>query len=240
MHRLLIGLVLLLTTFIPLHAQENLAKAEQLYRQGRYAEALSIYEKDLKDYPKDPFLYYNIGNCYFKMGSNGLAAANYYRAYKIAPREADIRHNLELALKASGERLNNTDVPLVVHRAFFYLSYPELKGLTCLLFWGWGLLVGFWILKRKATGMVVLMSLLLAVSSLWLWARYQSEHEILAIVAAPLAEVRSGPGTNFPANANVSQGHLLTLEDQKDRWYEVIIKSKGIKGWIEASAIEKI
>ncbi len=221
-------------------AQENLAQGEQLYRQGRYAEALSVYENDLKDYPNNPFLYYNIGNCYFKMGSNGLAIANYYRAFKIAPREEDIRHNLELALKASGEQLVNSDVPPALYRAFFYLSYPELKGLTFLLFWGWALMTCFWIVKRKGKTVCIVLSAALLISALWLWARAQGQHETWAVVAAPLAEVRSGPGTNFPANANVSQGHLLLIGDQKDPWYEVIIKSQGIKGWIEREAVEKI
>ena len=66
------------------------------------------------------------------------------------------------------------------------------------------------------------------------------EQENLAVIAAPVAEVRSGPGTNFPASANVSQGHLVTVLDTKDPWEEVVISSQGLKGWIEKDALEKI
>ncbi|MBR4592611.1 MAG: SH3 domain-containing protein, partial [Elusimicrobiaceae bacterium] len=56
----------------------------------------------------------------------------------------------------------------------------------------------------------------------------------------PVAEIRSGPGTNFPASASAAQGHLVTISDGKDAWYEVVVASQGIKGWIEKNALEKI
>jgi uncharacterized protein YraI len=62
----------------------------------------------------------------------------------------------------------------------------------------------------------------------------------LAVIASPIAEIRSGPGTNFPDSASVAQGHLVTIQDAKDSWYEVVVKSQGIKGWIEQNAVEKI
>ena len=59
----------------------------------------------------------------------------------------------------------------------------------------------------------------------------------MAVIASPVAEIRSGPGTNFPASASLAQGHLITVEDAKDEWYEVIVKSQGLKGWVEKSAL---
>ena len=55
-----------------------------------------------------------------------------------------------------------------------------------------------------------------------------------------MAELRSGPGSNFPASASVAQGHLLLLQDSKDDWYDVVVKSEGLQGWIQAQALEKI
>lgn len=238
-HFLSVAVFLLVLSASSVCAQ-NLPQAEEFYRQGRFADALTQYEQALKDYPNDPFVYYNIGNCYFKMGSSGLAAANYYRAFKLNPRDADIRHNLELALAAGGEQLVDDDVPPALHKLFFYLSYPELQGLVFGLFWVWGLLACVWMFKRKGGAVLVVLSVALGVSGLWLYARYSLENRTLAVVAAPVAEVRSGPGSNFPANANVSQGHLLTVKDKKDNWYQVVVNSQGIQGWLEAASLEKI
>ena len=69
-------LVFALLGFTSVFAQTPLQNAEEFYRQGKFSAALGLYEYDLKTHPNDPYVYYNIGNCYFKMGSMGLAAAN--------------------------------------------------------------------------------------------------------------------------------------------------------------------
>ena len=221
-------------------AQPALPQAEELYRQGKFSAALSAYEEILKNHPKDPFVYYNIGNCYFKMGSKGLAAANYYRAFELAPRDADIRHNLTLSLASGGEKFVPAGVPVVLHRAFFSLSLPELRGLVYVLFWLACLLSLVCLMRRKWNLVALSTLLVLCVCGGWLYTRTRLAQEIRAVIAVPVAEIRSGPGTNFPASASAAQGHLVRIEDEKDAWYEVILTSQGVKGWIEKNAVEKI
>ena len=226
--------------WLPLAAQDILSPAEEAYRQGRFSQALGLYETALKNHPNDPFVYYNIGNCYFKMGSKGLAAANYYRAFRLAPRDKDIRHNLSLVLASSGDRFIPAGVPTVLHQAFYSLSYDELRGLTSIVFWCFCVLLIGWLLKRSGFRLVVLSAFVRALCAGWLYWRHTLQQTPLAVVAVPVAEIRSGPGTNFPASANLTQGHLVIIEDGKDNWQEVIVQSQGVKGWIEQSALEKI
>ncbi len=239
MKKLILAFLLPLLWAFSLSA-EDLKQAEQYYREGRFAAALGAYENLLKNYPNDPHLYYNIGNCYFKMGSRGLAIANYYRAFRLAPRDADIRHNLTLTLESVGEKFVPAGMPVVLHKAFFSLTIAELKGLVILVWIVFCALAGFWLCKRKAGILTCAwLAVLILVGSWYFWRR-QTEQSPLAVVATPTAELRSGPGKNFPASANVAQGHLLLLSDSKDHWDEVIVKSQGIKGWIEAGDLEKI
>ncbi len=44
----------------PLLAQSSMEQGETLYRQGKFSAALSEYETALKNYPNNPFVYYNI------------------------------------------------------------------------------------------------------------------------------------------------------------------------------------
>lgn len=224
----------------PWTAAANWNQAENLYRQGKYAAALAAYEDLLQTYPNDPYLYYNIGNSYFKMGSKGLAVANYYRAFERAPRDKDLRHNLALALAAGGERLVPAGMPAALHQVFFGLTVSELKGLFFLMCWLCCTLGSVWLVKRRG-GKAALLSLLLAlgVGGFYAW-RAALQNQPLAVVAAPVAELRSGPGEQFPAQANVAQGRLLLVQDTKDQWSEVVVKSQGIKGWMESSSLEKI
>lgn len=222
------------------HGQNTFQSAEELYRQGKFSAALQEYETALKDYPNDPFLYYNIGNCYFKMGSRGLAVANYYRAFRLAPRDKDIRHNLALTLEASGEKLVPAGVPVILHKAFFSLSSAELKGLVYVLFWAVCICVIICLLRRRWSVAFTVVCVIWLMSAGWLYFRLQQDNENCAVIAVPVAEIRSGPGTNFPASANIGQGHLVTILDDKDSWYEVVVSSQGLKGWIDKNALEKI
>ncbi len=236
-----LSLVLLLM-FFPLYvyAGNLIPQAESLYREGKYAQALSTYEQALKNAPNDPYLYYNIGNCYFKMGSKGLATAYYYRAFKLSPQHSDIRHNLSLALASGGDSLVPTGMPPALHRALFVVPLAELKGIVCLAGWMTGLLLGIWLLTRKGGKLTLTLGIVLAVMAGWFYVRYTWENEPLAVVASPVVELRSGPGKNFPASAAVQQGHLVRLLDTKDNWQEVIIRSEGLKGWMEKTALERI
>ena len=240
MKKLLLSLILIGGLFPALTAQENFSQAESLYRAGQYAQALTAYEQDLKRYPNNPYLYYNIGNCYFKMGSKGLAIANYYRAFKLNPRQADIRHNLELALSSSGETLVPTGIPPAVHRAFFAFSLTQLKGIVCLLGWLVCLLAGIWLLTRKGGKFTLTAGIILVACACWFYMLRTWEKQPLAVVAAPIAELRSGPGTNFPASASIAQGHLVQVLDSKDHWQQVVVRSQGLKGWVESSTLEHI
>ena len=220
-------------------AQTPSAEAEELFRAGKFANALSVYEEALKTNPDDAYIYYNIGNCYFKMGSVGHAVANYYRAFKLNPRDGDIRHNLDLALRAGGGRLVPAGMPQALHKLFFYFTDEELAGLTYLLFWlSWA--AGVWLLAHRGKRVMVVLACLCVLCAGWMFRRQALDNEALAVVAAPVVEVRSGPGKNFPPSATVAQGHLVVVEDEKDDWYEIIIKAQGLKGWIAKDALKTI
>ncbi len=240
MRKMLLLFVLILALACTGRAAQTAAEAEQYYTQGKFSTALNLYEDELKNNPNNPYVYYNIGNCYFKMGSTGLAVANYYRAFRLAPRDADIRHNLSLALQSAGEHLVPGGVPQVLHQLFFILSYDELKGIVMLCLGMSSLLLCLGIIKRRWGKVLWFCLTALAVSGGWLYARHQQEKLPLAVVASPTAELRSGPGTNFPASANLTQGHLVILQDSRNQWDEVVVKTQGIQGWIKSSSLEKI
>lgn len=239
MKKLFLALSLCALWLLPA-AAADMQNAEEMYRSGKFAAALGEYEDLLQNYPNDPHLYYNIGNCYFKMGSLGLAVANYYRAFRLAPRDKDIRHNLSMALQNSGEGLVPAGMPEIMHRMFFSLRLNELKGLMLLGLWLFCSLACVWLLKRRFGKMALSVLVVFVLLAAWYAWRTKLEKAPLAVVAAPIAELRSGPGTNFPASANIGQGHLLLVQDTKDNWYDVVVKSQGLQGWIEADALEKI
>ena len=71
--------------------------ANELVAAGHYAEAAQMYEQLIAQGAQDAVLYYNLGSATLALGDAGRAVAAYEQAAALAPRDADIRANLELA-----------------------------------------------------------------------------------------------------------------------------------------------
>lgn len=78
-----------------------LAAANRLYEAGHYAEAAQMYKQLADQGIEDSTLFYNLGNAHYQQGNVVQAIINYQRAAQLAPRDADIQANLELALSQS-------------------------------------------------------------------------------------------------------------------------------------------
>ncbi len=71
--------------------------ANKLYEEGKYADAAASYERLLKGGQVSAALYFNLGNAAFKSSQIGRAIAAYRQAQRLAPRDPDVRANLQFA-----------------------------------------------------------------------------------------------------------------------------------------------
>src|SRR5271170_2968170 len=71
--------------------------ANNLYAEGKFADAAVAYGKILQSGATSPNLLFNYGNAEYKAGHLGRAIAAYRQAEQLAPRDADVRANLEFA-----------------------------------------------------------------------------------------------------------------------------------------------
>src|SRR5207249_8839840 len=69
----------------------------KLYEQGKHSEAAANYEKLIQTGWVSAALYFNLGNALFKSGQIGRAIAAYRQAEQLAPRDPDVRANLQFA-----------------------------------------------------------------------------------------------------------------------------------------------
>ncbi|MFA6544947.1 MAG: tetratricopeptide repeat protein, partial [Limisphaerales bacterium] len=76
--------------------------ANRLFEQGRFADAASAYEKLLTNGPASAAVHFNLGNAHFKSGQPGRAIFHYHQALRLAPRDPDIRANLQFVRKSLG------------------------------------------------------------------------------------------------------------------------------------------
>lgn len=225
----------------------RLSEANALYESSRFSDAAVSYETLLKESPYSATLQYNLGNARFRQGGPGAlgrAVAAYLRAFRLDPRDGDIRTNLDFALKRAGESLYPSEMPPAVFVAYHLLSDAELAALHWVAFWAACLLGAGALLVVKARA--PLRSAALAAAACWAlaggwWAlRYSTGFKDPAVVVLQDAEVRSGPGESFPVSFKVPEGRRVERLDEKGPWQEIGVPREGLKGWILKASLEAI
>jgi len=76
---------------VELYRQGNL-----LYEQDRFAEAGRTYERIVQRGIQNGYVYFNLGNAYFKQQRIGQAILAYERASRLIPRDDDVKTNLSV------------------------------------------------------------------------------------------------------------------------------------------------
>ncbi len=70
-------------------------EADSAYMNDEYSKALDTYLKIVDSEGTSSNLYYNIGNCYYRLNKLGMAILYYERALRLDPSNDDARTNLE-------------------------------------------------------------------------------------------------------------------------------------------------
>jgi len=214
---------------------ENLARFDagnKAYEQGKYADAVAAYEKIQRAGDGSPALYFNLGNAYLKLNQTGHAIAAYKKAKQLAPRDADIRANLEFArhqVQGPTAYLN------LWERWLDWFSLNEWTLVTAGCVW-----VFFSLLTirqfmpqlrfsfRTIIPVFGVASLLL---SGCLASLYHERGDKMAIVTSDVAIAHQGPLDESPAAFTTYDGAELRLLDIKGDWFQITTDSRRI-GWL--------
>ena len=213
--------------------------ANRLYVDGRFAEAADGYRAILQTGNFSEAIYFNEGNALFRQGKIGLAIAAYRQAELLAPRDRDLRANLQFArTRARGGTAYHAP------RLQSWLGRLSLNEWTALV--AAGLWVFFVLLAlsqwRRELGarlriywIVAGIFVVLAASGLAveLNAQYFSKS---AIVVVGETDVRNGPFDEAPSVYKVRDGAELSVADRKDNWFQVV-DSAMRTGWIKGSDV---
>ena len=231
-------LALVVVALLPLCAQAALPTAvfdaaNKLYEEGKFAEAASAYEKLAESGQVSAALYFNLGNAYFKSGQIGRAIAAYRAAQHIAPRDPDLRANLQFARNQTPKP---TLLPSRWQRWLGRLTLNEWTLLAAGVFWLWLVLLAIlqWrpdlrpALRSYAFSLAVLAALLCICAVV---ALCEARFTRTAIVVTREATVRYGPLAESPAAFTAHDGAELRVLDQKEEWLQVSA-GPGRIGWL--------
>ncbi|MDF7798447.1 tetratricopeptide repeat protein [Pontiellaceae bacterium B1224] len=231
---------LLLSSFSVQAQDESFRKAQTAYDDGRYAEAILLYDSLLKDGLNNPEIHYNLGNACFKDSDLPKAILHYRKAWYDLPRDPDIVANLHFALNAAGAIEHS---PGFAERILFTLSYQE----WILVATAGYLLLSFLLLliiiskrsRRLLFKLCLIPGLLILLSTFgWLqWRQLQANPEW--VVSKTEATALFGPVDGSTAHFKLPIGALVQQSNIDPKgWIEV--EYDGKKGWLKNEYITPV
>ena len=237
-----LSLILLFTTVF-CFAQGQAKTAQDFFNEGNYLAAAGEYQKQIDAGNKNCYTYYNLANSYFKSGDLDKALVNFYRAFKLKPRDKDILNNLSFTMEKAGQTLIPESMPRSVFIVYNYFSLAELKGLAFISLWVFAITFTFFVSFKYRPfllkAVIVTFCILLFFAGFY-FLRAKQDLQDLAVVTAPRAELRSGPSENFPVALNVPRAQLLKVHDKKGDWIEVSVGAENALTWVQSKYIEVI
>ena len=208
--------------------------ANKLYAENKFTDAAAAYEKLTTTGTISPALYFNLGNAQFKAGQIGRAIAAYRQAETIAPRDPDLRANLQFAR-------NRVQGPTIKSSA-----WQSWLGTLSVNEWTWLCVAGLWITFGLLIARQFKPALVPALRN-WTWMSAgcavvlcvclalvysQTSGQQIAIVTASDATVRNSPLDQSPSTFTAQDGAELRVLDSKDDWLQVTDDTRRI-GWVK-------
>jgi tetratricopeptide (TPR) repeat protein len=212
-------------------------QANQLYGQGKYAEAVGKYEELLRAHTVSPATYFNLGNAFFKSGEIGRALASYRQAERMAPRDPDLRANLQFVR-------NQVQAPTLLpgrwERWLRTLTLNEWTFLASGALWCWLLTLTLAQLRpawRQSLRSAKLFTGIATVAlGLCLGSAVLNSSNRSAIVISHQAVVHNGPLDESPTAFEVHDGAELNVLDAKNDWLQVSAGPRRV-GWLKRTEL---
>ncbi len=223
------------------------ACGNRFYEAEKYTEAVQTYQEVVRRNVHHAALYYNLGNCYYKMNQIGLAILNYEKARKLAPMDEDINMNLRFAVMQTIDKQGGGDSGTVwrliarmnnlftVRQTIIFLSvlYFLIFGLLSWRFFAWIRL------KPVLLALPVMMAVVAVILGASLFFRiYQSETRREAIVLCPSTAVRNAPDGD-QVLFNVHEGLKFRVVRKLQGWSFVSLPN-GNSGWVPEKNLGEI
>jgi len=252
MRRLRFLLILLVAVPFFALAQEPstlFSQAKDAYDQGNYSDAIQDYQQILRQGIESASLHFNLGNAYFKSGELGEAILHYEKASKLAPRDQDIKYNLQIARARIQDQINPPPMSFVMkvyNGVKYWLSLNELAWTTVILilvtslfFAGWWLVRGEQLNRVARSLFIVGIILLIFTTPLLISRTLEAHQEKYGIVLDPELKVYSGPQTISTEVFVIHEGTKVQVEREQDNWYKIQLLD-GKEGWVQDQSVGMI
>ncbi|MFZ4679621.1 MAG: tetratricopeptide repeat protein [Flavobacterium sp.] len=230
-------------------AQTGFEQGNKFYEKENYLAAISSYESVSNSGKQSAELYFNLGNCYYKLHKVAPAIYNYEKALLLSPNDTEIKTNLEFARKMAIDDIK------VIPKVGFSKLIQDFTAKYYYDTWAWIdvafaflfllFFVGYYfshstVLKRVFFfGMFFwLLGIGLSTAS-GFYEKGRMDSERPAIVFAETASVKSEPKISATDAFVLHEGTKVYILESIANWKKVELTDETT-GWIEESAVKEI
>lgn len=247
-----LALVIFMLAFISLaNAQsvrinELFVAGNKAYEQKDFETAIQRYQDVLNYEIEHPALYFNLANAYFKTGQLGPAILYYEKAHRLAPRDADVLENLELARMLTVDKVERPTPGLIANllSTFYqFFSLNELAYLTLFHLIGIMILACLIVLIRAPfakrvlwyfTGFGIALFIVFAVTFYIKADTYANQPE--AIVLTPKLDAYNSPVNTGEVAFTIHEGKKVEILQKREGWYKIMLENDW-QGWVEENKL---
>jgi tetratricopeptide (TPR) repeat protein len=234
MRRIETLLAFLLFAFAALLRADDFEMANQLYDQGKFADAKQLYERMVDRGEWSANLFFNLGNAAYRSDAPGRAILNYERALALDGTHAEARANLQWLRNQTGARVRA--------RTWSDYAFPALSGdifaiVAAVAGWGAIFCASAALFGRKAWGWTTLLAL---VAGYAVTGALRTDQDLnVAIVTAKETAARLAPADRASVAEPLPAGSRVRVLSERGEWTYCALPGGG-RGWIPDTQIERV
>ena len=230
---------------------DSFEKANLLYNNAQYVESLENYKEIIESGYQSAAIFYNMGNCYYKINDVANAILFYERSILINPADEDVRNNLQMVRNSLIDDIDQ------VPESFFISKLNSVSSLYSYNTWGifcivlsivfLALFIVYYFSKSpimKRSTFLGLIFLFLITSHIWLFLYFNSFEknyiEKYAIIFAQKIEIKEQPNMRSNNILQLHKGSKVKVIDEFNEEWSKIKLANGQEGWIRNNEIKII
>lgn len=225
------------------------ADANTLYKEGKYKEAIELYQQIEENREVSSELYHNLGNAYYKLNKVGPSIYNYEKALKLDPLNEDAKNNLVYAKRLSLDRIealpksllqkfNERILQKLTYNTWAVISiiFSFLSAILFLLFY-----FSYASSKKRLyfTTSILSFILLLITLAITINQYNYSINNIEAIIFSEEVSVKNEPTNTSDEIFMLHEGTKVKVLDTVDDWKKIKL-ADGKIGWILKNTLKEL
>ena len=222
-------------------------KANTLYNEGKYADAISQYESILATRNHSAALYFNLGNAHYKL--NHIAPSIYYyeKALLLNPNDSDIKNNMAFAKNMTIDAIDvvpDVGFSKLLNTSTNKLSFDTWAKIAVSLVFCFVLLfLGYYLaystLNKRLAFIGSSIALIFACITLaFAFHKYNlDKNDNPAIVFSQESKVKSNPNSRSEESFRLHEGTKVQVIETYNDWKKIKL-SDGKIGWVVSDNIK--